>query len=79
MDYQYILRMNADAFDSVWLQIICNGKAEDNISRLIVIIMSHGEKDAVCDNNGNHVPIQDIIHEISPPSIDGVPKVSHNH
>ena len=41
--------------------------------------MSHGEKDAVCDNNENRVPIQDIIHEMSPSSIDGVPKVSHNH
>lgn len=37
--------------------------------------MSHGGKDAVCDKNGNLVPIQDIIDGMSPPHIDGIPKV----
>lgn len=53
-----------------------NRQNKGGISGLIVIIMSHGEQDAVCDDNGNRVPINDIIYYMSPPLIDGIPKVT---
>lgn len=38
-------------------------------------MMSHGEQGAIHDNNGQAVPIQDIINQMTPPILDGIPKV----
>lgn len=70
------VRKKKDPRKQQMLDEIRMAQMEDDISALIVIIMSHGVQGAVCASDGD-VKIQDILRQMCVPFLEGKPKVSN--
>ena len=73
-DFNVDVRERRDLRKQQMLDEIRMAQMKDDISALIVIIMSHGVHGAVCASDGD-VRIQDILRQMCAPFLQGKPKV----
>ena len=73
-DFNVDVRERKDLRKQQMLDEIRMAQMKDDISALIVIIMSHGVHGAVCASDGD-VRIQDILRQMCAPFLEGKPKV----
>ena len=73
-DFNVDVRERRDLRKQQMLDEIRMAQMKDDISALIVIIMSHGVHGAVCASDGD-VRIQDILRQMCAPFLKGKPKV----
>ena len=73
-DFNVDVRERRDLRKQQMLDEIRMAQMKEDISALIVIIMSHGVHGAVCASDGD-VRIQDILRQMCAPFLEGKPKV----
>ena len=73
-DFNVDVRERKDLRKQQMLDEIRMAQMKEDVSALIVIIMSHGVHGAVCASDGD-VRIQDILRQMCAPFLEGKPKV----